>query len=83
MSEVLIGFQACHGQDRGEWFVYRRHHRDPDWCGVTQHEYLHADGEWRGSTFSGEGWGEPTGYFATKEDAKAALAKAFSIEKTM
>lgn len=60
-------------QTRGEWFVAR-----PFGGGDTS-EYLHQDGVWRGSTFTeGRGLadGKPTGYFATEDEAKAALAKA-------
>lgn len=60
---------------RGEWYVSRTPHGHEDW--EDRHEYLHADGEWRSSTFSGEPtFDKPTGYFATEDDAKAALAKA-------
>lgn len=58
------------GVERGEWFVARRGANDDDEC-----QYLHRDGVWRGSTFSC-GWpGRPTGYFETRHDAEAALAK--------
>jgi hypothetical protein len=36
--------------------------------------WLHADGVWRGSTFSGDAPDEkPTGYFDIKEEAEAVL----------
>ena len=39
--------------------------------------YLHADGEWRTSTKSDQGW---TGYFNTKEELIAALQKVGIIK---
>lgn len=60
-------------QTRGEWFVVRVFGR-----GDTG-EYLHHDGAWRRSTFStGDGFNfdKPTGWFATEDEAKSALAKA-------
>jgi len=75
MAVITIGHHACHGQDRGEWYVCRQL-PDRDMWGDKRQEYLHADGIWRRSTFSGDGWGSPTGYFATATEAEAALAKA-------
>lgn len=64
-------------QVRGEWYVRRMVPCSEFFDGGKDRaQYLHADGEWRWSTYSGENWGDPTGYFATEDDAKAALAKA-------
>lgn len=60
-------------QTRGEWFVVRI------WGRGDTSEYLHQDGLWRRSTFSiGDGLqlDNPTGWFASEDEAKAALAKA-------
>lgn len=54
---------------RGEWYVCRPS-PIPDRMG----EYLHQDGVWRSSTSADGVHGEMTGYFATKEEAEAALA---------
>ena len=44
--------------------------------GDETHEYLHADGVWRTSTYSNPPYfNDPTGYFASEVEAKAALAK--------
>ena len=66
-----------HGdQTRGEWYVSRITGRYSHLTDDDQHEYLHADGVWRPSTYSGDmPDDQPTGYFATEDDAKAALAK--------
>lgn len=63
---------------RGEWYVARD--TTNEW-GEDHIEYLHADGVWRGSTFSGENWGSPTGYFASENDARAALVNATTLQR--
>lgn len=62
-------------RERGEWFVARR---TTDRWGEETCEYLHQDGAWRSSTFS-NGWpGQPTGYFQSHDEAKAALTAALA-----
>ena len=77
-------FDTPHGdQTRGEWYVSRASRGPSDWDSDEQSEYLHADGVWRGSTYSGDvATEQPTGYFATEDDAKAALAKVRGEQPT-
>lgn len=60
---------------RGEWLVSREI-IDPACLHGTSTQYLHADGEWRRSTYSDANGGAPTGYFDTEDEAKAALKRA-------
>lgn len=53
----------------GNWYICR------DTCASHgSYDYLHNDGQWRGSTRGTDGvW---SGYYKTEEDAKAMLARA-------
>lgn len=82
MDAIIDRLPLEYGPDktRGEWFVVRRRPiRDAALDHDEEPEYLHADGVWRTSTYAGGHSIEtdkPTGYYATRDDAKAALVKA-------
>lgn len=68
-----VSLSAVNPKPRGEWYVCRNVLSGDE----VEHEYLHSDGMWRSSTYSGApAFDSPTGYFETEDDAKAALAKA-------
>lgn len=66
----IIQEDSSHSKHNGQWFVCRDVQRRYE---EVEQEYLHADGVWRGSAYTGD---SQTGWFASKADATAALVKS-------
>lgn len=71
VDRLPLAMTRSMNQSRGEWYVCRSM---PRFGEEDSQHYLHSDGVWRRSTYSGDNYEKPTGYFATEDDAKAALA---------